>query len=222
MAFKSNRTKKIYPCPGSYRVSDARTWYTPPGKSTMYCTICEECFDKYLKNYPVAKDYGEHSDLKLCNCNFDKFFDKPSFEMDSFTVRIIDAKTGEPYVKINDQFTFATNISYANLPTSTEYIIHVDNLVGNYFTFESGSIDEKKIVVNEEQKTYYSEKLIIDRFGTGTNNPFLFIAQPGKEDVTNTIKLKFCIWKREEEKRQQEHRRFCDIRYSEPDLRQPF
>ena len=161
------------------------------------------------------------TELKLCNCNFDKFFDKYGLEIDSFTVAIINAKTSEQYAKINDQFISATNIHHVTLPISVEYIICVNNLVGNYFTFESGSIDDKKIIINEEKKTYYSSEVTIKGFGTNDNDCFLFIA-PSNNNVTNMIRLKFCMWRREEKIHQPITARFCDIRYSDNDRQESY
>lgn len=207
MAWQLKKTENMYPCPGPNRVSDARIWYTPVGKSTYECTICEECFNKYLKDKPGASDFGVYSQLDSCNCDYNTFYDRCGLEIGGIKVTITNAKTGEKYTKLDNEMANLNGVVHFLLPTCTEYIINIDNLTGNYFTFESGFIGEKKIIVNGGKNIYYPTNLNIQGFETGTNDSFMFISPSFREknegyniegeNTTNIIKLKFCRWKRE-------------------------
>lgn len=207
MACQIKRTENMYSCPGSNRVSDARNWYVPPGKTTSECTICEECFDKYLKDKPESKDFGEYSHLKSCNCDYDIFFDKSGLELDGVKITIANAKTGEKYAKLDDNMANLNGVVHFVLPTCTEYVINLNNLKGNYLTFESGFVGDKKIVINGGKKIYYPSDIKIKGFETGTNESFMFISPSNREkcegyniegeNITNIIKLKLKRWKRE-------------------------
>lgn len=207
MASQIKRTENMYPCPGSNRVTDARNWFVPPGKNTSECTICEECFDKYLKDKPEAKDFGEYSHLESCNCDYDIFFDKSGLEIDGVKITITNAKTGEKFAKLDDSMANLNAVVHFVLPTCTEYVINVNNLNGNYLTFESGLVGEKKIVINGGKKIYYPSDIKIRGFETGSNESFMFISPSNREkcegyniegeNITNIIKLKLKRWKRE-------------------------
>ena len=217
-------TINMYPCPGSLRVSDARTWYVPPGKKTSDCTICEECFDKYLKVDPESDLFGVYTDLASCNCDYSTFYENTGLETNGIMITISDAKTGKKYPKLDNNMANLNGVVHFVLPTCTEYVINVKNTGGDYLTFESGFVGEnKKIIINDGKKLYYPGNLNIKGFKTGTNESFMFISPSTREksegydaiegeNVSNIIKLKFRRWKREVQTRSSSSR-FGDCRF---------
>jgi len=233
MAYKQPRMKEQYPCPGDRRVSDARTWYTPPNKLTSECTICEECFDKYIKGTPNEDSFGVYSHLNSCNCNYETHFDKSGFEQNNIKITVMNAKTRQKYSKLENTMANLNGVVHVVLPTCTEYMIHIDNLSTDnysYFTFESGFVGDKKIVINQGSKIYYPSKLEIKGIETGTNNSFMFISQSNQEryegrqlegeNVSNIIKIKIKQWRKKVyqnfyETRGGNYGRFMDCRFDD-------
>ncbi len=210
MVYKQFRTKEQYPCPGSQRVSDARTWYTPPNELTTNCTICEECFDRYIKETENAINFGVYTHLQLCSCDYERCFGKTGFEQDNIKITVIDAKTRQKYSKVENMMANLNGVVHFVLPTCTEYMICIENLDNDnysYYTFESGSVGDKKIVINQGKTIYYPSKLEIKGVETGTTDSFMFISQSNKEryegyqlegeNVSNIIKIKIKKWRKE-------------------------
>lgn len=214
MAYKQYRTKEQYPCPGSKRVSDARTWYTPPGKLTSQCTICEECFNKYIKGTKDEFNFGEYSHLNSCNCDYETYYetydDTVGCKQNGIKVTILNAKTGQYCNKVENEIANLNGVMHVVLPTCTEYMIRINNLNNdgcNYFTFESGYVGDKKIVINDGAKIYYPSKLEIKGIKTGTNDSFMFMSQSNQEkyegrqlegeNVNNIIKIKVKQWRKQ-------------------------
>ena len=235
MAYKQYRTTEHYPCPGSKRVSDARTWYTPPGKSTSQCTICEECFNKYIKGTKDEFNFGEYSHLNSCNCDYETYDDKVGFKQNGIKVTVLNAKTGQNYNIVENEMANLNGVIHVVLPTCTEYMIRINNLNNdgcNYFTFESGFVGDKKIIINNGTQIYYPSKLEIKGMETGTNNSFMFMSQSNQEkyegrqlegeNFSNIIKIKIKQWRKKVYKNFYETRcidyespRFMDCRSSE-------
>jgi hypothetical protein len=66
-----SETRPLLPCEKQNRVTNDRVWFTPPGKLTNQCTICEECFYKLIKNTPGSEEYTMHPKARKCNCDIE-------------------------------------------------------------------------------------------------------------------------------------------------------
>lgn len=198
-----------FPCPGRHRVTDHRNWYVPFGKTSHSCTYCEECYNTYVKNTPADTGFTVHSNLHGCNCDYPKDLSKCGVQKNDLRVTVTDAKTFTTYKMVENDLANMNGVMHVALPTCTEYTISVENLNNSpnvYFSFETGKVGDKEIIINHGQRIYYKTDLEIKGFKTGTSDSFMFISQSNQErfegkvlegeNVTNIISLKFKKWQR--------------------------
>ncbi|QKF93590.1 hypothetical protein QKU48_gp0132 [Fadolivirus algeromassiliense] len=193
----------IYPCPGRNRVSDNRKWYIPLGKTSSECTYCQECYETFVKGTPKDEGFVCQSGLYQCNCDYPKDYTNKCLEKDNFRVILTDTKTGKVFELIPNTLANLNGVAQFVLPTCSNYSITIDNLDGatySWFSFVSGRVGDKDIVINNGQTIYHKNSLEIRGFKTGTNDSFLFYSPSNKEkwegktlegeNVTNVINLK--------------------------------
>lgn len=196
----------LKPCPGRRKVTDHRTWYTPVGKTSRECTICEDCFFKYsLKR----NEYTTNNNLYECNCDYPKDYTKTSLTKDGIRVSIVDVVTNQAYNRLEvSDAALVNGVMHVGLPTTAQYMILIENDSSNsdtYFTIENGSVGDKRILINGGRTIYYGNSTEIMGFETGSNQSFMFQSLSSQEksegstlsgeNVTNIISLKIRKWK---------------------------
>ncbi len=136
---KESSSTYLRKCPGHRHVNDSRTWYVPKGCTKNETTICEECFDTYLKNTCDPKSYkkfviGFMQQLN-CNCDyeayskklhpdnnfltFDYLINNNSVTCDGIQMSVCLVETEKPCPKIENQRRIKLNIIVNNLLITT-------------------------------------------------------------------------------------------------------
>jgi hypothetical protein len=200
-------------CPGRQRISDlSRKWYIPHGKTSSECTYCELCFTKYIKDTPRADLHTIVTDLYQCNCDYPKDYSEYALDIQGIRVTVT-SKRGELFPKLGNTLANLNGVVHVCVPTCTEYYICVEKIDGTlnceddiYLTFESGSVGNTPIVMNNGKRLYYPMEFFIKGFKNGPNESFMFMSQSkqekgeGKtlkgENETNVITVKVQKWKR--------------------------
>jgi len=203
--------RQLRPCPGNARVNDtSRSWYVKSGHTPEEMTYCEECFEKYI-SFMEKPFYTRYTGLPFCNCDYNKYYRHADLRSNGINVSIINQNTGLEFDKLHDSHANSNNVMHMTLPTNSHYSIVINNESHDYdnnvyLEFVSGKVGNKYIIMNGGKKIYYSKKIKIDGYATGSNESFLFISLSDKdkmnghlishENESNIIKLKLRKYRR--------------------------
>ena len=173
-------------CPGRHRVTDySRKWYIPPGKQSSECTYCESCYAQYVKDIaPNASEYRMQTNLYQCNCDYPKDYSKYALEKDGLRVTVTSKDGVKMFQKVENTVANLNGVMHVDLPSCTEYIVNIEKLSDDpdeYITFESGTVGDKQILVENGRRIYYPYNIELKGFKTGTNDSFMFISQTEQE-----------------------------------------
>jgi hypothetical protein len=208
---------------GNYHKSNTTEWYGFYDKATTADTRCAYCAN-YLKEAGLGDNlFKMHTHYSHIDCDSWEHDEISSMVFKNFIFSVVSADKTTPFlVHQASKGTQKDGVVVVEMPKQAKYAIKISPITTSsirwglrrsrhrqndpeYFTFEV-MIGDRKVIVNNNDTTYYEKDIYITGFESGKNESFQFVSdtvqsvqtdESKHDSLSNVISIKINRFKHE-------------------------